>query len=487
MIRSFIFAFLAMFVTLGPSHSGEIETFSVRRILYLNIDSSINPATLNYLSTAYSKARRDQFQMILINLNTPGGLVTTTKDILTLIGDADFPTVIWIRPEGASATSAGAIIAAGAHVLYMSEGTNIGAATPVQMGGDIDGDRPSKTSEDDSDKSIDDEETKTAERPKSLQEMIRDELGRSNREQPARDSGGSDMRAKAINDLVALVQSLSEARGRNAELFAEMIRTAASYKAREAQENNLIDGLVNTLQELLVDLDGREIMLKGRDLTLEVNNPEVVELKMDLGQQLLNIFANPGLAYILFMIGAALIYLEMQSPGGFIAGSIGALCLILAGIGFQVLPIHFGALGLIVLSFLFFIMEIYVTSYGILSLAGLASLISGSLFLYRGSDGYIEVGHGLIFSTIAAVVVFIGLIAYMFIRDRKKSIKFDFNNPVGHPGLVVAELDSLEAGIKMYQVRVNGEIWRARTRETKAIGDRIVVKAQNTENNTLEF
>lgn len=486
MLKALFFTLIALFIIPGSNGAdgGEIETLDVRRILYLNTNSSINPATLNYLTTAYNKARRDRYQMVLINLNTPGGLVTTTKDILTLIGDADFPTTIWIRPEGASATSAGAIIAAGAHVLYMSEGTNIGAATPVQMGGDIDGDRDERSRDKDEKEK---EEVAEDDSPKSLQEKIREELSRSRSRDEDAPRGTGDMRAKAINDLVALVQSLSEARGRNAELFAEMIKTAASYKAREAKENNLIDGIVNTLDEVLLDLDGREITVKGRDYLLRVNQPEVVEQGMDMGQQLLNIFANPGLAYILFMIGAALIYLEMQSPGGFIAGSIGAVCLVLAGIGFQVLPVHFGALGLIVLSFLFFIMEIYVTSYGILSLAGIASLVSGSLFLYRGSDGYIEMGYGLIFSTIGAILVFIGLIAYMFIRDRKKSIHFDFNNTVGHPGVILAEMQSLEEGVFFYQVKVNGEIWRAKSTSAKEIGERVTIKSQNNDNNTLEI
>jgi membrane-bound serine protease (ClpP class) len=479
-LMTFLFILMTMI-----TQASEVETLEIRRILQLDINSTINPATLNYLRTGYEKARSERYQMVLININTPGGLVTTTKDILTLIGDADFPTTIWIKPEGASATSAGAIIASGAHLLYMSEGTNIGAATPVQMGGDIEGEKEKKKNEETADQDKEASKEKP-ERPKTLQEQIQDEL-KKGRDADGAPGQGGDLRAKAINDLVALVQSLSEARGRNAEAFAEMIRTAASFKTREAYELNLINGIVNTMDELIETMNGAQITVKGQSYLLNVQGPQVVALEMDLGQKLLDIFANPGLAYILFMIGAALIYLEMQSPGGFIAGSIGAMCILMAGIGFQVLPVNFGALGLIALSFLFFIMEIYVTSYGVLSLAGLASLISGSLFLYRSTDGYLEVGYPLIFSTIAAIVAFMGLIAYMFIKDRHKAVQHDFNNAVGHTGVIMSKLDPLEEGYEYYQVKVNGEIWRARTQKTHQVQDRVVITLQNTENNTLEF
>lgn len=476
-MKSFITFFLLLISMI--THASEVETLEISRVLRMDINSTINPATLNYLRTGYEKARKERFPMVLISINTPGGLVTTTKDILTLIGDADFPTTIWIKPEGASATSAGAIIASGAHLLYMSEGTNIGAATPVQMGGDIEGEKPQKDGEQKPEK-------QEPERPKTLQEQIQDEL-RKGRDGDGSPGAGGDLRAKAINDLVALVQSLSEARGRNADAFAEMIRTAASFKAREALDQNLINGIVNTIEELTEAMDGAQISVKGAPRLLSVQNPQIVTLEMDLGQKLLDIFANPGLAYILFMIGAALIYLEMQSPGGFIAGSIGVMCILMAGIGFQVLPVNFGALGLIALSFLFFIMEIYVTSYGILSLAGLASLISGSLFLYRSTDGYLEVGYPLIFSTIAAIVAFMGLIAYMFIKDRNKALNHDFNNAVGHTGVIMNHLDPLEEGYAYFQVKVNGEIWRARTKSPHQLNDRVVITHQNSETNTLEF
>lgn len=473
-----IFSILMLTLCLGPGLAETPPTeYSVDKILHLSVNSSINPATLSYFRTAYKKAEKENYQMILIDMNTPGGLVTTTKDILTLIGDADFPTAIWIRPEGASATSAGAIISVGAHFLYMANGTNIGAATPIQMSGDIEGKKDSDNGDEEKEK-VEEDDNKA---PTSLQEKLAEELKKNQQ------GGSSDARSKAINDLVALVESLAEARGRNAELFAEMIKTAASYKAGEAVENNLIDATANSIEDILAHINGKEIVVKGENFSVSANSPRVDKFEMDLGQKLLDIFANPSLAYLFFLIGAALIYLELQAPGGFIAGSIGVLSLIFAGIGFQVLPLNFGALGLIVVAFLLFIMEIYVTSYGILSLAGIAALVSGSLFLFRGEDGYLAMDVSLIYSSVAAIVIFMGLIVYIFIRDRKEAQNMDFNSLEGKNATIMSEMPSAEEGYFYYQVKANGEIWRARSKSPKTIGGHAKILKQDDDHNILEF
>lgn len=412
---------------------GSNKLIQVRSIANLEINSSINPATLSFLTSAFNEAKEKGDDLILIGLNTPGGLVTTTKEILTLFGNSDIPIVIWIKPEGASATSAGAIIAAGAHLLYMSEGTNMGAATPIQMGKDIDKE--------------------------------------------------SDMRKKAINDLVALVQSLAETRGRNPKLFGEMIAKASSFKAKEAKEKNLIDGLANTRSELLEELKNASLRLKGQDYNLDMDAPVFREVEMDPGQKLLNIFANPSTAYVLFLIGAALLYLEFQAAGGFVAGSIGAVCLLLAGIGFQVLPLNFGALGLIIVAFVLFIMEAFITSYGILSLAGLASLVAGSLFLFRTDDGYLSLSTSFIFAVVAAIGSFLGLCLFLILKERKNVGKEKFNESVDKTGVVIKNLrqDGHQA---LYQVKIGGEFWNAHSEEPLNEGDQIIVisKEENSMN-----
>jgi membrane-bound serine protease (ClpP class) len=394
----------------------------ITSILEVEVSSSINPATLSYLEAAHQKAIKENHGVILLKLNTPGGLVTTTKDILTLIGESDIPWIVWITPEGASATSAGAIIASGAHLLYMSEGTNIGAATPIQMGKDIDKE--------------------------------------------------SDMRKKAVNDLVALVQSLSETRGRNAKLFGEMIEKASSFKSKEAKEKNLINGIANTQSELIKAMENSPLRMKGKDYQLKMINPSFVKMPMDLGQELLNVFADPSTAYVLFLIGAALIYLEFQAAGGFIAGGLGAFFLLLAGIGFQVLPLNFGALGLMVLSFILFVMEAFITSYGILSIAGLASLITGSLFLFRTDDAYLSISTSFILAVVAAIASFLGLCLYFILKERKNIGKEKFNAPSEKPGTIVKFLKK-ENDLNLYQAKFGGEFWNVLSHDDLEKGDQV--------------
>ncbi len=425
-------------LSLHPKSEASAATHQVIKKLYiLTIDASINPAVYNYLSTSFQRIGKDPEALVIIKMNTPGGLVSTTKQIITLIGESNAPVAIWITPEGASATSAGAIIASSAHFLYMSEGTNIGAATPVQMGKKIEG----------------------------------------------------DMRNKAINDLVALTSSLSEARGRNGKLFGKMISEAASYKSQEAVKNSIVDGIANDIPGLLKLINKKTIKIKGNLKSFSVDpTSETHKLEMDLGQMLLNIFANPMTAYILFIIGAGLLYLEFQAPGGYVAGSIGAISLILAGIGFQVLPIHLGALGLIILAFILFVLEAYITSYGILSIAGIAALFFGSTFLFRSDNGYMEFQSSVVYSTVAAISAFLLVMGFYFAKTRKQK-KPKFFSHVKEDGIVMEILEDQvhKQDEYIYQVKVNGIIWKAKSKTKFATGDMITVVEQDSANLQLDI
>ena len=402
------------------------DVHPVKKILNLDVDSSINPATYSFLKTGYGKAERESYDLVLVKLNTPGGLVSTTKDIITLFGDSEVPTVVWVNPEGASATSAGAIISSAAHFLYMAGGSNIGAATPIaSQGQDIE----------------------------------------------------SDSKSKAVNDLVALVKSLAQLRGRNQEKFGKMIEEAASYQAQEALELNIIDGVVSTEQELIEDLQGRMTYLKGHQIKIQIEQPSFHTLEMDFGQRLLNIFADPNMAYILFVLGAALLYLEMQVPGTFIAGSIGVICLVLAGIGFQILPLNFGAFGLILVAFVLMVLELYVTSFGLLSISGIICLILGSLFLFRTEDSYIGMSKLLIITTASTIGAFILGLGIYWIRDTKKNKQKDnYYDVAGKQSTIVKVLDSEEEGMFYYQVKISGELWKAKSTDEYQPGQVCVIK-----------
>ncbi len=404
------------------------ETYQINKLTFLEVNSSINPATYNYLENSLKKLKKENGDLAFIKLDTPGGLVTTTKDILTLIGSLDIPIGIWITPEGASATSAGSIIASSAHLLVMSEGTNIGAATPIGMGNDIQ---------------------------------------------------QKDARSKAINDLVALVKSLSKARGRNPIHFEKMISEAKSIDARTALKDEVIDGIINSQTELIEFINKQKVTIKGTEYTLQIEpSVPVKTVEMDAGQQILNIFANPTTAYVLFIIGAALIYFELQAPGGFVAGALGVVFLFLAGIGFQVLPLNIGAMGLIILSFILFILEAYITSFGILTLAGIAALVFGSLFLFRTDDSMIDLERNVVFSVIFGIVLYVGFLGWFFVKTWIKHKNYYTNaGEEGHITKLLGEKD----GVYHYQVKVKGEIWNAESKDQFNLNDEIKVDTSNEE------
>lgn len=422
MKRIFFYALCLLFY-IPLASFGEV-VYQVKKITNMEVNSSINPATFNYLETNLRKLSGRNGDLAIIKLDTPGGLVSTTKDILTLIGSLDYPVGVWVTPEGASATSAGAIIASGAHILVMSEGTNIGAATPINMGKDIE---------------------------------------------------QSDTKSKAINDLVALVRSLSKARGRNPDHFEKMISKAESLDARDALKKKVIDKIINSNSELVEFLNDRHLTVKGEKILTEVAPTVITEtIEMDPGQQILNIFANPTTAYVLFVIGAALIYFELQAAGGFIAGAVGVVFLCLAGIGFQVLPLNIGAMSLIVLSFILFVLEAYITSFGILTLAGLTSLIFGSLFLFRTDNSFIELERAVVFSVVAAIGIYVSFLGWFFLKTYRKHK--DYYSAETKEG-VILKVQSEENGIYKYQVRVHGEIWNAQSNENLIINDNVLVNS----------
>lgn len=417
-----ILNFAALFLFLFTNIALGAEAYQIQNITYLQVDASINPATMNYLQENLDKLSRERGDLVVIKLDTPGGLVSTTKDILTLIGAKEYPVAVWITPEGASATSAGAIIASAAHILVMNDGTNIGAATPITMGKDID---------------------------------------------------QKDARAKAINDLVALVRSLSKARGRNPDAFEKMISEAQSLDAKKAVKENVVDAIIHKKSDLIQFLNQRTVTVKGTPLILKLQPGTPQQLiEMDPGQQILNIFANPTTAYVLFIIGAALLYFEFQAPGGFVAGALGVVFLVLAAIGFQVLPLNLGALGLIALSFVLFILEVFITSFGVLTIGGIVALTLGSLFLFRTENSFIDLQQSAVYSTVAGVSLYVIFITWFLVKSHLRFKQASAN--AGEVGHIIKFLKE-EDGEYFFQVKVKGVIWNARSDHMIEAGEKIDV------------
>lgn len=417
MRKSILLQFLVFVFAVLPwkCHSTPIE---IKEISLLSVNSAITPATFDYLKHNFDQL--PESALIVVRLNTPGGLVTTTKDIITMAGHKKRPFVVWITPEGASAASAGAIIASAAHFIFMSPGTNMGAATPVGLGQDI---------------------------PES------------------------DGRKKAMNDLTALVRSLSSSRGRPSEPFEKMITSADSFTASESKKLGIIDGIISGEKDMIPFLEGKTINLDGVERTLKVVDPQFRIYEPTLGQKILEVIANPSTAYILFLIGVALIYFEFQAPGGFIAGSVGLCFLILAGIAFQVLPLDWGSMGLMLAGVFLLILEVFIVSYGILSIAGLIAFVMGSLFLFHGETGLISVHYHVILSSLAGVALAVGLLVWYLYKESTKQVAgTDFFLPERAKGLILTK-----SGSGDYQVKVKGEIWRATSEEELQVNQAVEV------------
>lgn len=411
----------------------ELKPYIVNKLIVLDIEATINPAISHYLKTEITRLAPDDPSLVIVKINTPGGLVSTTKKMITTIGEANHPIIIWVTPEGASATSAGAIIASAAHGLVMNRGTNIGAATPVGMAEDI---------------------------------------------------KEGDGRSKVVNDLVALVKSLSESRGRNAQAFSQMISSAASYPSQEALKLGIIDGITSNLDDIRALYQGREITLLGQRRIIQFAPVIETELRsMDVGLSILNVLAHPTTAYILFVLGAALLYFEFQAPGGYIAGGVGALFLLMAGMGFQVLPLNFFAMMLMFVGVILLILEVFITSYGLLALSGIACFGGGSLFLFRHEDSFMTIQYPVIYSTLLGVITAVAFMTYIFL---KKTAKVDFYTHHEKSAEILNELPKDEQYF-IYQVKVAGEIWKARSLIHYSQGDKVIVKQTKPDSFILEI
>jgi|GEM_PF-1236384 len=445
-LKSIFSLLLLFFFSSSFSQTIEVKPYEVHKVLSLKLNTIIGAAALDYLERGHKKAVAEKFDLIVIEMNTPGGLLSTTKEILSLMGESDIPFVVWVNPAGGSATSAGAIIASGAHVLVMSEGTNIGAATPISLSGE----------------NIAPDENEASKKTSDLKDQVTKKVKDTH----------SDLARKALNDLRANIESLSQLRGRNSAGFARMIDEGTSYNAQNALKEKLIDGIANNRFEVEKVLALKKISIKGVQFEMKPDRVQWIVMEMDLGQKILNVFASPALAYILFLIGCALIYLELQAPGGYIAGGVGVISIILAALGLQVLPINYGGLGLIIVAFVCFIIEIYVTSFGILAIVGLIAMYFGSSMLYHVDGVFFTFPKMVIYSTMSAVSLSFAFFGYLLKKEKAPSESLlTLKN---HTALVVGQLNTGH-----YQVKVQGEIWRAKSSESLNIGDEIIVVEEN--------
>ncbi len=411
----------------------------------LSIDGAIGPATRDYVVRSMDAAEAAGAELVVLRIDTPGGLDASMRDIIKRILNAEVPVATWVGPPGARAASAGTYILYASHVAAMAPSTNLGAATPVQIGGGGSDDQPA--------------------RPRTPAERVRDAL--SDDDQPVNDDGSSDStpesagraaERKAVEDAVAYIRGLAERHGRNADWAERAVRESVSLTSSEALAENVIDLVAEDIDKLLEQLHGRELVLGSRTVTLNTQNADIQIQEPDWRNNLLSVITNPTLAYLLLMVGIYGLILEGYNPGALVPGVIGGICLLLALYAFQILPINYAGLALMILGFALIAVELFVPSFGILGIGGVAAVSFGSVILLDSDVPGLSINAGVIaaMGVISAAVFFV--LIYLLTRSHRRPTVTGVETLIGRQA---ESLGGFEQG--RGRVHVEGEDWRARS------------------------
>lgn len=391
---------VSLLLLLGVPSLGASETIPAVHIV--KIVAPIGPGVADFVKDALDTADRETAACVVIQLDTPGGLAESMRHIIVAILAARTPVVVFVSPSGARAASAGVMITMAADIAVMAPGTNIGAAHPVGAGG----------------KEIDD-----------------------------------SMSEKVVNDMVAQARSVAEQRGRNADWVEDAIRESVSITETEALRENVIDLVADDMDTLLNLIDGRKV--KGKGVLALKDAPRKIVAE-GLRTKILKAISDPNIAFILFLIGAAGLYFELSHPGAIFPGVIGGLCLILSIYAFQMLPVNYVGILLMALAVIFFILEIKVTSYGMLSVAGTIALFLGGLMLYKESDYGVRLSLGVLIPAVATISVFFAVVAGLAFKAQTAGARTGRSGLIGEIATVKQTIDPEG------KVFVHGELWKAR-------------------------
>ena len=434
----------------------EYENELPPKALLLQIDGIIGPATTDYFERSLDKANTANTELILLRMDTPGGLDLSMRKIIKKIISSPVPVVTYVAPGGSRAASAGTYILYASHVAAMAPGTNLGAATPVQMipAGGLGKDEP-KT---DSGKSTDTGDKEKKEDPK---------------EPDLKSSPQDPMMKKIINDAVAYIQSLAKMRGRNEEWAEQAVRSAASLPAEEALKQNVIDIVATSQADLFKQLDGRKVNVLGEEKTLNTAGLVLTEIEPDWRNKLLAVITNPNIAYILMLVGIYGLIFEFSNPGAILPGTVGAICLLLALFAFQVLPINYAGLALIILGIALMVGEAFAPSFGILGLGGVTAFVIGSVILIDTDLPGFGIDIGLIVGfAITTAILFILAMGLVF-KARRNPIVSGEEEMIGSLGEVLEDFDQLG------KIRVHSEIWTARSNTPMHKGEKAKVESMD--------
>lgn len=422
--------------------------------LLLRIDGPIGPATSHYISVGLDQARDQGHALVILQMDTPGGLDTSMRDIIKDILASPVPVVTFVAPKGARAASAGTYILYASHVAAMAPATNLGSATPVPIGGQP----PPSPLEPDEDVEAD---PKADKKDESKDETLA-------AKKPARLPDGA-MERKIINDAVGYIRGLAELRGRNADWAEKAVREGANLQASAALEQNVIDLIAEDTADLLTKLDGRVLKLGASEQKLATRNLSIERLEPDWRTELLSVLTNPTVAYGLLLIGIYGLLFEGYNPGAVLPGVAGAICLLLALFAFQILPVNYAGLALIVLGTMLVVAEAFVPSFGTLGVGGVIAFVMGSIMLFDTNVPGFEIALPLIggIATAAALVLAGGV--WLFNRARSRPVV------TGAEQLVGAQAEAIADFTDTGSVRVGGEIWNAQSSAPVRAGQRVRV------------
>lgn len=391
-----------------------------QKVVSITIDGSINPATAGFIEKGIKKAADENAQCLLIHLNTPGGLLKSTRVIVSNILEAPIPVVVYVSPGGAHAGSAGVFVTMAAHVAAMAPGTNIGAAHPVSQG-----------------------------------------------------SMDTVMNEKATNDAAAFIRTIAQKRNRNLEWAEEAVRKSVSITGAEAVNMKVVDLLAENSNDLLRMIDGKTVMVNSQVKTLRTANLPIEELEMSFIDRLLNIISDPNVAYILMMLGIYGLFFELSSPGTLFPGIIGVIFLILAFYSFHTLPVNYAGVALIVFGIILFLLEIKITSYGLLTIGGVISLLLGSFMLIKDDSAleFVRISKSVIISASIVSALFFAFIIGAAIKTQRLKPVIGLETFKDETGKALDDLDPVGT------VMMHGEIWQAESLSGRIErGDKVIVR-----------
>ena len=395
-------------------------------------DEIINPVTAEYIEKSIDKAAKEKAECLVIELDTPGGLLTSTRAIVRSILNSSVPVVVYVYPGGARAGSAGVFITLAGNIAAMAPSTNIGAAHPVEL-----------------------------EEKRSSQESIEDILGRllegkegkegTKKQKPP----ATPMQDKILNDSKAWAQAIADHRGRNEKWALAAVEESVSVTEGQAKSEGVIDLVAVNLDDLLTRIDGRVVEMPQGKVTLHTKGAPVIEMPMNFRLRALSILAHPNIAYILLMLGFYGLLFEFTHPGTMFPGIAGTISIILAFFGLQVLPTNYAGIALIVVGIILFIAEVKITSYGLLTIGGLISLFFGSLILFASPYEFMRVSLPLVLSFVVATLAIAVFLTTIAIRSQRRKVKTGMEGLIGG----IAEVRTWKD--KRGKVFIHGELWEA--------------------------